>query len=212
MRRAEGDESCTVIFLFQSTHPRGMRRETGPHPALKFIVSIHASARDATHIMGLVTGTHHRFNPRIREGCDVMHRELDRAFGVSIHASARDATSLTSSSHSPSSLFQSTHPRGMRLKRVGVGGRGLIGFNPRIREGCDRSGSYLTVTELRFQSTHPRGMRRRQCRRLSAPRQGFNPRIREGCDGVSREETVVVNVVSIHASARDATTPRALRR
>ena len=54
--------------------------------------------------------------------------------------------------------FQSTHPRGVRPRR---GGRADCdqSFNPRTREGCDKCRERQEhICEL-FQSTHPRGVR-----------------------------------------------------
>ncbi len=100
-------------------------------------VSIHAPAGGATPLwMGrpdLVTG----FNPRTRGGCDV--------------------SSLIP--FSPSSMFQSTHPRGVRLRMRRWMRCSSASFNPRTRGGCDQG--YETVLRLKnwFQSTHPRGVR-----------------------------------------------------
>ena len=100
-------------------------------------------------------------------------------------------------------LFQSTPPRGRRLQRLN------------------------TVASLpRFQSTPPRGRRRYSALLYGAPRsfnprlraggdaperswrdglRGFNPRLRAGGDPAG-EQQVERAVVSIHASAREATT------
>ena len=78
-------------------------------------------------------------------------------------------------------MFQSTRPRGTRLDR----------------RPCRKDG-------IAFQSTRPRGTRRRNCAPLWLhPR--FNPRVREGRDSDPMEYTCPGILVSIHASARDAT-------
>jgi len=79
--------------------------------------------------------------------------------GVSIHAPARGATFCF--------LYTVT---------------GLISFNPRTREGCDRKVGSAPWLRKRFQSTHPRGVRPQGARRSR-----------------HRKE------VSIHAPARGAT-------
>ena len=78
-------------------------------------------------------------------------------------------------------MFQSTHPRGVRLRdREGRQGIGLVsihapawgatfvgapvlallaGFNPRTRVGCDECKRQFSVVPKMFQSTHPRGVR-----------------------------------------------------
>ena len=85
------------------------------------IVSIHAPAWGAT-TQATMQGTFrlkYRFNPRTRVGCDVT------GTGVRL----------------PAGMFQSTHPRGVRLME-------------------ERTTAY---DELQFQSTHPRGVRLFPC-------------------------------------------------
>ena len=99
------------------------------------------------------------FNPRTRMGCDWLRRSLlPRTFQVSIHAPAWGATHcifispciILVSIHAPAwgatwgygheirplSLFQSTHPHGVRPK-----------------------GSSFVFVKDKFQSTHPHGVR-----------------------------------------------------
>ncbi len=77
-------------------------------------------------------------------------------------------------------VFQSTHPRGVRLCAMGSKVVGSS-FNPRTREGCDAVGHSSMLANL-----------------------SFNPRTREGCDpGEGRESRQ--GHVSIHAPARGAT-------
>ena len=78
---------------FQSTHPRGVR-PAQTNPPVKQKAS---------------------FNPRTREGCDevvVMLYIFDST--VSIHAPARGATTPGNINDPNVTLFQSTHPRGVR--------------------------------------------------------------------------------------------------
>ena len=107
-----------------------------------------------------------------------------------------------SGAHVPCLLFQSTHPRGVRLDIADF--LQLQGcFNPRTHEGCDSRSSVMGLTKLKFQSTHPRGVRhvttgRARCQSC------FNPRTHEGCDPdkvFSYQELLV----SIHAPTRGAT-------
>ena len=146
-----------------------------------FGISIHASARDATP-EGLAGGiVSYNFNPRIREGCDVARQQYAPAHDISIHASARDATTTANRTRLQAiphfnpriregcdsrqgnaklieDIFQSTHPRGMRLWFF-LSQCTTSYFNPRIREGCDHSKAMATIVPMEFQSTHPRGMR-----------------------------------------------------
>jgi len=121
------------VMMFQSTRPRGTR-PTGTGAPLGFVVSIHASARDATTgtardrlavkfqstrprgtrpIRIITLYNQHCFNPRVREGRDPLGLLLLLILYVSIHASARDATMICSLISSLP-VFQSTRPRGTR--------------------------------------------------------------------------------------------------
>ena len=102
----------TAQIVFQSTLPRGERLTLVSFTSL-VDVSIHAPARGAT------TFTINRqyiilcFNPRSREGSDSPANHFKTSICVSIHAPARGATNLISF-YFPSTLFQSTLPRGER--------------------------------------------------------------------------------------------------
>ena len=80
-------------------------------------------------------------------------------FEVSIHAPAWGATLDKVTLHLLRALFQSTHPRGVRLHPDSPP-LGQMGFNPRTRVGCDRASEGRIPISMRFQSTHPRGVRR----------------------------------------------------
>ena len=122
---------------------------------------------------------HHGFNPRVRAGRDWSDDRRCGDLQVSIHASARDAT--PSISCTPRALlFQSTRPRGTR-PGAGINPCPTSCFNPRVRAGRDRAVASVLMT-VRFQSTRPRGTRR-----------------------LGVQLCGVVALVSIHASARDAT-------
>ena len=62
--------------------------------------------------------------------------EVLGALIVSIHAPARGATKVEKV-EANEMMFQSTHPRGVRLHLVMIPGV-MMGFNPRTREGCDQ--------------------------------------------------------------------------
>jgi len=100
-------------ILFQSTHPRGVRLLDHCSTLHLSFVSIHAPARGATLIFLAIL-----LHPR-----------------VSIHAPARGATEYSQDSPNEQ-MFQSTHPRGVRLWML-----------PR------------PARAFGFQSTHPRGVR-----------------------------------------------------
>ena len=99
------------------------------------------------------------FNPRTRVGCDSKRRSTP-----------------------PSGLmFQSTHPRGVRLEPLKTALYDAPRFNPRTRVGCDR-----------------------QTGDASPRSSSFNPRTRVGCDGGSARQ-ISLTAVSIHAPAWGAT-------
>jgi len=58
-------------------------------------------------------------------------------------------------------MFQSTHPRGVRLLLDNLKNVTIASFNPRTRAGCDTLGINTSLNNALFQSTHPRGVRLR---------------------------------------------------
>jgi len=100
---------------FQSTHPRGVRR----------------------HPRQYLPHTPQRFNPRTREGCDLLRRKGNSGI-TSFNPRTREG--CDSAWYSPG-LCPSC-------------------FNPRTREGCDSLAGFDEIHQLQFQSTHPRGVRR----------------------------------------------------
>ena len=169
--------------MFQSTLPRGERLNNSFNQS-NFSVSIHAPARGATIYLTIPSPDLIGFNPRSRAGSDfsLPSTELILAI-VSIHAPARGARGATSSfsSISISTLFQSTLPRGERLKKSQIVSANIC-FNPRSRAGSDpiylplksfvpvsihapargATNLLLCLSSSRswFQSTLPRGERR----------------------------------------------------
>ena len=169
------------LFLFQSTHPRGVRHEYETFDDADDFVSIHAPAWGATGSsppsVAMKTGfqsTHPRgvrlparraktrrmrFNPRTRVGCDMYILNRMRKQFVCFNPRTRVGCDFSSStSRLQGKEFQSTHPRGVRQRLI----ENFIG-------------------KLRFQSTHPRGVRL-PARRAKTRRMRFNPRTRVGCD------------------------------
>ena len=145
-----------------------------------------------------------RFNPRTRMGCDQeAHCQYLRrnrvsihapAWGatvsighiievniVSIHAPAWGATKKPIVSTSDATVFQSTHPHGVRPLVLGTSSK-LISFQSTHPHGVRPSTRCILPADLRFQSTHPHGVR---------------------LDNVSK---LFLTAVSIHAPAWCATT------
>ena len=101
-------------LLFQSTPPRRRRLPlVGAYEYLAMI-SIHASAKEATQRKSQ-TSRRNYFNPRLREGGDRLH--------TNIFAGINE--------------FQSTPPRRRRLGAKSLKAAKTFNFNPRLREGGD---------------------------------------------------------------------------
>ena len=81
--------------------------------------------------------------------------------------------------------FQSTHPRGVRLRVSGHVGPRMRSFNPRTRVGCDaRLDSLNSAFSNCFNPRTRVGCD--ELMQMIAPRvMGFNPRTRVGCDSTS---------------------------
>ena len=143
------------------------------------------------------------FNPRLREGGDGLSHLQYLLFPG----------------------FQSTPPRGRRLYSVWFPRR-TSRFNPRLREGGDILPLDRHLQAYSFQSTPPRG-RRLAWSSYCSLRSCFNPRLREGGDALFLSFQILLqtfqstpprgrrrrlwltsfclHLVSIHASAREAT-------
>ena len=147
---------CVIGSLFQSTPPRGRRQKD---------------------VLRIVRG--YNFNPRLREGGDVL-KAFSKVYDViSIHASAREATPLKNKPDK-SLKFQSTPPRGRRHK-THLTLRLLCYFNPRLREGGDRppalAADYQSIS-IHASAREATSARRKETQIVYY----FNPRLREGGD------------------------------
>ena len=79
-------------------------------------------------------------------------------------------------------MFQSTHPRRVRLQGRLPGLQRLDCFNPRTHAGCDNIAEWTQKVHATFQSTHPRRVRPSLRRALPLRPWRFNPRTHAGCD------------------------------
>ena len=145
---------------FQSTRPRGARPHESGSGAWLYKVSIHAPAGGATPLTSARSESVLCFNPRARGGRDagiwqfalLLLRFNPRARGgrdaavaaafhqgsrVSIHAPAGGATHHMPHACAIYQEFQSTRPRGARLKRINRILCAELSFNPRARGGRD---------------------------------------------------------------------------
>ena len=166
---------------------------------LYFNPRTHVGCDHNTHIETVPSGD---FNPRTHVGCDILSAAIYEERKISIHAPTWGATCTPTlmskineiSIHAPTwgatfsgrafsarSLFQSTHPRGVR---------------PRL--------SADTWVVLTFQSTHPRGVRQLGFLLIKI-NLNFNPRTHVGCDGYRVFSSDRPILISIHAPTWGAT-------
>jgi len=140
-------------YQFQSTPPRKRRRSNPPEREVRRLVSIHASAQEATCGPCAMPGGYFvSIHASAQEATDALVG-FGLLFVVSIHASAQEAT-RTHGLHACADVFQSTPPRKRR----------------RVRGNHARCLS-------EFQSTPPR-KRRPPAPMSPALTYGFNPRLR----------------------------------
>ena len=142
--------------------------------------SIHASAKEATQNGRIYDRSRIFFNPRLREGGDLLIRSSFCYCIFSIHASAKEATSYNKWCNS-NKCFQSTPPRRRRPKPLDKMKRNQIfqSTPPRRRRLFS---PILAFPHFLFQSTPPRRRRRQR-----------------GLPNTASE------LFSIHASAKEAT-------
>ena len=145
--------------VFQSTHPRGVRLENG-------FVSGTISMFQSTHPRGV----------RRRRGGGYVN-----LYCVSIHAPARGATVTRQPAPAPSCGFNPRTREGCDAN-PGLVGHVLRGFNPRTREGCDAKAlaKALKVSTVSIHAPARGATKKRQGSLIIQGR--FNPRTREGCD------------------------------
>ena len=119
-RTREGCDKYTTTIIpqkgaFQSTHPRGVRREMIPIWEDSTHISIHAPARGATRTSTSLGRLRPYFNPRTREGCDYAGGLRNPQVSGDFNPRTREGCD------SRRSIYQEF----------------ISDFNPRTREGCD---------------------------------------------------------------------------
>ena len=120
---------------FQSTFPRGERRE--PMPWLRI---------------------NKNFNPRSRVGNDVYQLPESRETIISIHVPAWGTTLMWQQAREQATEFQSTFPRGERPKH-GLKIREVMQFQSTFPRGERLKSDPIGTSKVLFQSTFPRGER-----------------------------------------------------
>ena len=165
---------------FQSTHPSGVRP------------SCRSCSWESCY-----------FNPRTPVGCDVRRTENGKQIAISIHAPQWGATSARPersvrrpiSIHAPQwgataveyaigdtvRPFQSTHPSGVRLRRIEMTSAPSFLFQSTHPSGVRPVRLPVCRIHAKFQSTHPSGVRRELFVRVFDAVY-FNPRTPVGCD------------------------------
>jgi len=184
--RAGGDFSpkgaCIDRMVFQSTPPRGRRRQAS-RLAASLLLFQSTPPRGRRPGECLCVRDHVTFQstpPRGRR--PTLSPSGYRTGRVSIHASAREATIAVGSVILERAV--SIHASAREATRLNASGsRKSARFNPRLRAGGDIDSSGTCLPHIVFQSTPPRGRRHRPALVVFAQAR-----------------------VSIHASAREATT------
>ena len=171
-----------VLCRFQSTHPRGVRRQgyCAADPAAQ--VSIHAPAWGATRIWsGKPPAVSSSFNPRTRVGCDIGTTQGSLT-QVGFNPRTRvGCDAMASHSQVWRDWFQSTHPRGVRhVDELVKAGAEVVSIHAPAWGATWKCGSKWGAVFC------------------------FNPRTRVGCD-VTRSRYRRHALVSIHAPAWGAT-------
>ena len=171
--------SCPFTHIFQSTLPRGERRQDAGRCSAVHWISIHAPTRGATHLL-----------PQ-REISSVFQSTLPRgerpasanpafaSFVISIHAPTRGATAVSGDSIVFSWISIHAPTRGATMEYLLINSIKIISIHAPTR-GATGTMVGEAIAE-KFQSTLPRGERQLIC--LSVAGSGdFNPRSHEGSD------------------------------
>ena len=145
--------------MFQSTHPRGVRRSSGgPHP------------------LGCPC-----FNPRTHVGCDLQMSEEEKANSSFQSTHPRGVRRPTVPASCPDSWFQSTHPRGVRQAQRSVhDDKGLFqSTHPRgVRHSLPRRQNFRFIVSIHAPTWGATPGRNE----IRAEKWSFNPRTHVGCD------------------------------
>ena len=217
--------AAPISAAFQSTRPRGARRDLHRRPPQVRAVSIHAPTRGATTHERTDERTTSSFNPRAHAGRDARApprpawgarfnprahagRDSSRANAVVWDAwfqstRPRGARQLHSARPPTLKVFQSTRPRGAR-RRGCVPSRPTTTFQSTRPRGARPPRSRRQSSRRAFQSTRPRGARRRSTAHRPTGRR-FNPRAHAGRDAGRMGAGDGRRLVSIHAPTRGAT-------
>ena len=168
------------------------------------LVSIHASAREATCTGATGFAKPERFNPRLRTGGDCPYTTVPWLTGKFQSTPPHGRRPRPAPRLSWPKLFQSTPPHGRRRPSPWPWRGTRKSFNPRLRTGGDSCIITSDGGEVQFQSTPPHGRRLlpRATRKRTKMFQSTPPHGRRHKGLYAR---ITAKPVSIHASAREAT-------
>ena len=158
-----------IIEVFQSTRPRGARRDQSGCKRI-YPQGFNPRAREGRDKSRQRRCAWKRcFNPRAREGRDQTYPSIIKAL-PRFNPRAREGRDEALRIDNILVEFQSTRPRGAR-HCLTPGQERKSCFNPRAREGRDRRGPLPRLPRAVFQSTRPRGARLARWLNIWYPRQ-----------------------------------------
>ena len=148
------------------------------------------------------------FNPRTRVGCDRQRLMLARTLSLFQSTHPRGVRHPFVKDFTGRSWFQSTHPRGVRLRAACMAMSHFMVSIHAPAWGATRASEARMPSVFKFQSTHPRGVRHTDMYLygLECRFQSTHPR---GVRRISNTPSDAVLRVSIHAPAWGATMLRA---
>ena len=151
-----------LAVRFQSTHPRGVRRTAAARSRAGELVSIHAPAWGATRRGSHQISASGGFNPRTRVGCDPSRNCMSSLTCRFQSTHPRGVRLRERFSIDSMDEFQSTHPRGVRLANV-LWQQVMVPVSIHAPAwGATAARPPCRASCHGFQSTHPRGVRLEQ--------------------------------------------------
>ena len=192
----------SLATLFQSALPRGERPRYLVRSCKALVISIRAPARGATRVPCRISSDMVYFNPRSREGSDVIVISGITCHSISIRAPARGATACAGRLQIRFDISIRAPARGATAGRFYTFVQSFD-FNPRSREGSDGMVVKEILTDEISIRAPARGATMSRCTvrkdidiSIRAPARGatriskdsvtrmrnFNPRSREGSD------------------------------
>ena len=191
---------------FQSTPPHGRRRPPSKLQSVRRHVSIHASAREATSQSRMSASQTRCFNPRLRTGGDLPRLQCGALVILSFNPRLRTGgDNPAAPATTPDARFNPRLRTGGDAWAAVRSGCTATGFNPRLRTGGDVLPPPVRRLPRRFQSTPPHGRRLMLVLPTAVNSNEFQSTPPHGRRRPPSKLQSVRRHVSIHASAREAT-------